>query len=719
MSLLALLTGNNSGTPGSGITRTAPEAYSPAYAGTFFDNYAPGAAVPIHNRALGWYFENEDVIITFTGGAAVTSWLLRDYEGVVVASGNAPTSPLNLGRPGVGWYKLYFVRTPDANNPAWGNSGGELTFIVSRVGAGLLDAPIPVGQEGEGWVSSPNRKYIGSGLVRIRLSIRDADRAAWRASLESVKSQALVALTNLISEPGVNNQRLVIIALGDDECTGGPTPTAEQTYQIKTSVEELAAIGVFHFEGRNEPSTSSRNGTVTAAEYVPFFATVHAADSRAKVLGPCGVNISPGNSGLGWYREFFVAGGGNYIDGISFHPYNATNNDINRGIKTYTDFISLLTEFGQHLKPRYMTEYGHFAWMYGLMDHRWQAQVMMTEVHLLWRYGIHRNHIMYYYDFNVGYWDQPMFMWTSDTGRKCPSALPLLWRTLVEETWGMAFVEALNFGQVENRHWLGSRYRDAAGKECLAIQGSGRFGDIKLSVIGATSLVIADYFGRASTINVINGVATVACTPEPKYVKVPVGVNVDVIPTTYGANVTPYGSTLAVGTTGGTGAHLAVDGNLETFWSATPGDYLPAWITLEFPTTTFDTVEIICPAPWQRSGSLLDFDIQIDQGGGWQTIYTETNTPTSVIWTSHKAVGGTWADSFWDRKRIFLARLSSPVTTSKVRVFVRNMSWGGGATVDQARTLKRVNDYGLPKAIGQAAPPFLTIQDISFYNSTT
>lgn len=733
MSLLALLASQSDAAPVPG--RVPPETWGPDGAWFNLSDPPAGSALPIHDRPLGWYFDNEDVVISWNDGADLASWVLRDYEGTVVAQGVGPTSPLNLGRPGVGWYKLYLTRATDTGLP-WRTDAGEVTFIVSRSTSPLRTTPILPAEEKitqyVGGVMAVTRSLVGHGMVRLDVNVDEADPAAWRAQLDSAKIAAAESLAAVaaVAEAGAPREVFCHFVGG----TGGPTPTPTAVQQITDTVQELFSLGVTHFEGMNEPNAQGVDGATTAATYAALAPIVHDAHPDAKVVGPAPVTLNPtGPWGLAWFEDFLIAGGGAHVDVISFHPYNATNNDLNQGRRVYQQFLDLLTMHGVQGKPRWMTEWGTFALPYGLFDPRWQTQTTMLDLHLMWQMlGVHRNETVYFYDVNNGYWNYPSSMWSSNRGRVLPYALPLAWRTWVEETWEMELVEALDFGAVENRHWLGSRFRHpATGDECLTIQGSGRVGQVTLAVSGAASVTVADHFGRTSTVPVSSGKAVVECGPEPVHVRVPSGVVATVVPADYGATVVPTGLSFDP-STAGNGPVRAMDGLLQNsyeygksagnggehdVWLATAGDYLPAWWTARFDPCTFDTVEILCPPPWQGNGALLDFDVQVWLGGRWETIHTETHEPSVVVWASDKATSASWADTFWDRRRIFVARLAEPVTSTSLRIWARNVSWGGGATVDAARTLRVLDGDGLGTAIGQAGPKRMTIQEVSLYLS--
>lgn len=734
MTLLALLA-NQPGHQDPVLERVAPETWGEGGAWFNFNDPPAGSALPIHDRPLGWYFDNEDVVVSWSDGADLTSWELRDYEGSVVAQGVGPTSPLNLGRPGVGWYKLYLTRGTDTGLP-WRTDAGEVTFIVSGSTSPLRTSPLLPADEKitqyVGGVMASTRAVAGHGMIRLDVYLNEDNPTAWREQLNWAKVAAAESLATLadIEESGAPREVYCHFVEG----TGGISPSSVAVQQITDTVQELVPLGVTYFEGMNEPNIRGIDGATTAATYAAFAATVHAADPAAKVVGPAPVTINPtGPWGLEWFEDFLVAGGGAHVDVVSFHPYNATNNDLDQGRRVYQRFLDLLVTHGVEHKPRWMTEWGTFALPYGLFDPRWQVQTTMLDLHLMWQIlGVHRNSTVYFYDVNNGYWNYPSSMWSNNRGRFNPYALPLAWRTWVEETWEMDLVEALDFGPVESRHWLGSRFRHpATGDECLTIQGSGRVGQVTLSVVGSASLDVTGHFGRVETVSVSSGKVVVECGPEPVHVRVPAGVAATVAPVDYGAVVAPTGLAFDPSTSGN-GPARAMDGLLQNSyeygktagqggehdaWMATAGEYLPAWWTARFDPCTFDSVEIICPPPWQANGALLDFDVQIWLGGRWQTIHTETHEPPGVVWASDKATSASWSDTFWDRRRIFVVRLSGPVTTSGLRIWARNVSWGGSATLDAARTLRVLDANGLGTAIGQGGPKRMALQEVTLYLS--
>jgi len=129
----------------------------------------------------------------------------------------------------------------------------------------------------------------------------------------------------------------------------------------------------------------------------------------------------------------------------------------------------------------------------------------------------------------------------------------------------------------------------------------------------------------------------------------------------------------------------------------------PATIEVDLPKKqSVNRVAIYCPVPWQFDGSLLDYDLQYDKNGTWVTIgSTKEPTNTQAVFTPTLRCT---ADSFYSDRNIF-THTFWPVTTSKLRLYVRDATWGGGAT-------KAFND-----AQGSLFPHQINIREIEVYSS--
>ncbi|MDD5351433.1 MAG: hypothetical protein PHQ12_14575, partial [Chthoniobacteraceae bacterium] len=105
----------------------------------------------------------------------------------------------------------------------------------------------------------------------------------------------------------------------------------------------------------------------------------------------------------------------------------------------------------------------------------------------------------------------------------------------------------------------------------------------------------------------------------------------------------------------------------------------PAWVDIAFPApATMDRVLIYAAVPWSRHGSLLDYDLQYqDASGRWTTLQT-VREPT-LSFPAYTPVNRTRVDSYYSDRWIF-EHTFAPITTRKLRLYVRDVTWGGDAT---------------------------------------
>ena len=131
----------------------------------------------------------------------------------------------------------------------------------------------------------------------------------------------------------------------------------------------------------------------------------------------------------------------------------------------------------------------------------------------------------------------------------------------------------------------------------------------------------------------------------------------------------------------------------------------PSWVevNLQQP-TTLDRVVVYSGSPWGWDGTLLDYDLQYDQGGQWVTLRTvQEPTRTYKFFT---AVNRTTVDSYFSDRWVF-SHSFPPVTTQKLRLWVRDVTYGGGATRD------------VDLAGGQTGLPIINLREVEAYLSGT
>lgn len=690
---------------------------------------------PTNDRYGRIYFDNESITINWTGGSEAVSWVLRNYYGVIVASGTLTggQTSLNLGVLPVGWYKIYFAATPGTNTTTWRDARGELSFIVARSTSALRTTPIA---NGTTWAVSGNngvhpvRALIGHAQYRVDVDLDSTHGAgAFAATLSSAQSQG--TLQNTWKPSDSARSRPMLIQFPDG--TGGTAPTGTDNTQIQSAVSSLyGTYGYTHFEGRNEPNTGAYTAANIVSELQAFYNNVKAGNASAKVLGGCSVNITDS----AYIGGILAAGAAAYMDEMSIHTYNGTNGNLGAGRESWEFLKALLAQYN-FTKPLYMTEYGQFAWCAGSFEPRLQVQWMMLDLHLAAQYGIPHEKYMWYYDTNVGFWGYPSFMWTSDYSNPMPTATPAVLRVWAEEIWGKPFAARLNFGPSDDE-FIGSRFTAADGTSVIALQSGGGLETISFDVAGTSGpLVQVSTFGALSNLAVVSGKVQVTIGPEPSYVRLPNGVTMVPSAHDFGVEVVrkqySIPSASSNDSTDSGGPDVIVDGKLSNGgYTIGPKPYLGgssdgsnAWARIDFPRVTrLDRIHVFCPHPWQYYSTLLDFDIQyLDTDNvTWLTAATFTDTSAvnlTINWSSHIISGACFSDSFWDRRHNFRFVLADAISTKAIRVFAREMSNGGGARPEINNGFGKVDGDGNPCNNGQTGPERMALMEVRAWLSGT
>ena len=93
--------------------------------------------------------------------------------------------------------------------------------------------------------------------------------------------------------------------------------------------------------------------------------------------------------------------------------------------------------------------------------------------------------------------------------------------------------------------------------------------------------------------------------------------------------------------------------------------------------------------------------MQYDDGGKWVT--AEHVQEPLLTYPFFTASTRTSCDSYFSDRWIFQHHLAKPVTTSKLRLLVHEVTWGGGATEE------------VTKAGGQTGPHQIMLREIEIY----
>lgn len=633
---------------------------------------------------------------------------VRDYYGNLVDQGNiaASTSSVSFGVnvAQAGWYKLYLYGSKDQGKP-WGTSVAGTTFVIFRNNPNFPALP-PAGTTGSSRISDDEimREVTAMGPQRIYVDdANDPNTAIAQISAEIAIDKAMHSPLDPV------RARPFLISF--------PNGTSGKLEGVKQIVQYFQN-DVQYWEGRNEPNGAYTGAAFALFEEKQFFQTVKSVSSNLQVLGPAVVCINPGM--IAWISEFLKYGGGNYIDGFSFHAYNCVNGDWWLLRTSLANLNSLLASYNLSKLPLWQTEQGYMAAVYGSYQPRLQGRWTMLQMMGYEQYGIPKEHNHLWYDVSHGFWDAPMW-WENGDGSLNPAAA--LMRVWSEELFGLQYTKALDFGTVDNELYIGDLFTNGTRSMAALMTAGNPYGSVKMSVNSGDHIHVVNPFGNESDVKVTNGTVTLPISELPTYIEFLPGQTCTIAPRTYGNNlsVSPGVSVTASGSKSSPlGANIPNDpskivNGLQENWYWSQGDSARPWMSnvTQWPAT----VEIALPSlaavsdiiiqaavPWQSDGTLVDYELQYWNGTGWATIEHVTEpTKTIPVYSQNN-----WCsiDSFFSDRCVFEHHFAA-VTTSRIRLVVNDVTYGGGATAD------------VVAAGGQTGPHQITLREVSIFQQPT
>ena len=614
--------------------------------------------------------------IAFKLGLSATTYEVRDYWGTMVDKGPAGASiHVKVTQPG--WYKLYVYGKTATKE--WGDVVGGTTFCIFRKNANFPAMP-PPGTMGEGTIEDEVvRGVTGMGPQRWPVDASNPEE-----SIKRIEDGISIDKKMYLASDPVRKRALMIAF---------PGGTKNHLDGVRKIVEHFKDT-VKYYEPRNEPNFGSSGKDFAGQEMKPFYELIKSIDPTLKVMGPGTVSIDAGL--LAWNEDFLKAGGGKYIDAFSFHCYNMVNGDMNLCRLSMDGVQALLEKYGLGKIEKWQTEQGFPAAMYGVYSPRRQGRWTMLEMMVYEQYGIPKEHNHLWYDRSHGFWDVPHW-WENDDGGLNPVA-PMM-RVWSEELFGRTFSKAFDFGPNGKQLYVGSQFEGDNGSVAAFMSSGATDGKIDLTVKGGESLRIVSAFGVESALPVKAGKATLPVSEIPVYVELANGQSIDVVPLNWGPNLA-----LQPGVTGassGTGEHpvdkkikqdisMLFNGKLETWYYGGVDNWydntptFPAWVEIRLPApASIDRVVIYSGVPWSWRGPILDYELQYDKNGKWETIeHVKEDPRTYGVFTPPARCT---VDSFFSERCVFLHQFA-PVTTQKIRLYVYEATYGGGSnkTFDEA-----------------------------------
>ncbi len=667
--------------------------------GGWVANAPPGAAVLDCGRRNSVFTVGEPVVYHVKGKEAPTRYDVRNFDGDLVASG-AASETINLPPQGPGWYKLTVYGATE--DPKLGSAIAGTTYCVFRKDPRF--PPVPDRSVSGGAYPSfdePMRGVLGMGPQR--LFVQDASKPD--EAIERLRGDIALDRKYYLPYDPVR-KRVLMIAFPNG------TKDLEGVRKIVSAFKDE----VRYWEPRNEPNGGSSGADFALKEMKPFYERVKSVDPKLKVMGPGTVSIGPVGGGLSWIEDFLKAGGGKFIDVFSFHAYNTLNGDLPMARLGMDSLHALLVKYRLGDIEKWQTEQGYFAAMYGAYLPGHQGRWTMLEMMVYEQYGIPKEHNHLWYDRSHGFWDFPTW-WENEDGSLNPAG-PLM-RVWAEELYGKRFTRAYDLGTPGNRLALGSLF-SGGGRQTAAFMSAGSVDHkIRLRVTGTEELRTISAFGVPSALPVRGGYATLNAPNLPVYVELSPGMTITPEPTSWGPDLALQEGVEI--TSSGTGAH-PVDKNIPNdirkiangvlenwYWTQQPKDQawmddtptFPAWVHIELPKEQpVSRVVIYSGNPWQWMGSLLDYELQVEKGGGWVTIEHVKESPrTFKVYTP---ITRTSVDSYARDRWVFEHHFPT-VTTRRVRLVVHDVTWGGGATEDVVH------------AGGQTGPHHLMLREVEIY----
>ncbi len=655
---------------------------------------------------------------------AATRYSIRDYPGNLIESGPITGPFLVPAATQPGWYKLYLHGSPvylrqqgdPVADPDWGDSVGGSMFVIFRNDPNFPTIPSPSVTAGtEGLSDNVMRGIVGSGPQRHRFYAHND----WQTPANA-RAQDIAQEKTYYKPYDSYRNRELLGAFPDG--TSNPNGTASLPYV--QAVVQAFQNDVKVWEPRNEPNYANNglNGTPQSFainEFIPFADTVHGVNSTLKVIGPGNVTVGPGSHGLGFVQDFLATMAAhnalNNIDGISFHVYNNFNGDLFMARRTMDGLVDVLNQYGQQNKERWQTEQGFAAAINGSYQPRMQTRWTMLMLMVIEQYGVPKEHNYLFYDKNGGFFDVPVWWINQDTTLNPLGCLLRVWS---EELYGTRHASAYDFGSPGNKLYLGSLFT-GPGKQVAAFMSAGSTdGQVRLQV-SAPSVQVVSAFGLERTVAAQGGSILLPVTELPTYVRF-TG-SLAVVPQNWGANLTlgkPVSSTVMA-------PHPSDSSIINPTTKVTNGEFenwyyvqtqetkvwvdgsfnFPAWveINLQQP-TTLDRVVIYSGVPWQWDGTLLDYDLQYEQGGNWVTVQSVLEPQRTF--KAFTVTNRTTVDSFFSDRWVFRHSFA-PVTTSRLRLWVRDVTYGGG-----------VNQL-VQQAGGQTGLHLINLREVEAYASGT
>ena len=387
------------------------------------------------------------------------------------------------------------------------------------------------------------------------------------------------------------------------------------------------------WEIENEPE-----GRYTPENYVtqalaPAFRGAHAADPAAQIMGPAIVRVD-----LRWFKRFFDAKGGDFLDIVSTHSYIGNNRswEEHGNAEDFRALQTMMREQGLE-KPIWQTEQG-FTWNNHPDMPRLHAAYVVRMLALAASVGIPNEHCYYFYSVFNGF--EPWYLYGT-----APNRSGMATRIFAEQTAGMKFRREISMGKFAHALVFTDGRQDTLVCWLDDFSAEARF-----QIPAAAHPQIADIMGVSIAPERDKaGALTLRLDGYPRYIRLPhgtqilpldrfpAGPNLASIKTGAQATASSFAGAETDAANLNDGTWRYDDGQTDQkIWAGKPDAPLPQWAGVWFTAPRrVDTIAAVTPSANVGMPGARRYLLQAEVNGQWKTLREARDNTTEWVLYAH------------------------------------------------------------------------------------
>lgn len=402
-----------------------------------------------------------------------------------------------------------FSRVPASEGSAQGSIFGTAVHLMGKTDASLVDTYLSlIAQTGIKWVRDDAR-WANAETVQGQISIP----ASWDMFVDTALSKGI--------------SPLLIVDYGNPFYDGGNAPYTDEGIAAYANyagkLAEHFKGKVDHFEIWNEWNIGGGNPDRLPPE--AYAKVLQAAYTAIKAANPDAVVIgcTTSSADAEWIRRVLAAGGYDYMDAVSIHPYTYPVNPDDGGFIAGLHSIKALFQPYGPAKPIWVTEIG---WPTSEVISRGVSE-RMSGAYAVRTYTLALSSGLadkvFWYDFKNDYKPETSLEGHFGLVRGDHESVPwsakanyAAYRALTSKLSGADYVDAYTAGDQVQAYRF---HRNADGKDVLVLWSKKDSKSLLLN-LGASSAVSFDLFGNGSSLAAAaDGTMTLPVSEVPVYVE--------------------------------------------------------------------------------------------------------------------------------------------------------------------------------------------------------